>query len=325
MPPKLSTTPDTLQLLMDGWLAYLPALGNASTSGGVVAGGYFIPTLQAPEGSHMSFLLAFNGTVAQAEAALTPLGDWIATVPQYLTLIGAQFLPFPSLVAVHEYWDPTSEPTGNAITLGSRLIPADLLHNDSTRSAIAVALTEITYTVGGMTGMLVAGGAVAAADPGSAATSINPAWRTAGAHIAFGAGWALNTSLAEIEAIFQGVSQLTDLLRATCDQERGPASYWSERCVCLRHTAGKATARAARSTLHITAHTLFSPHPPLCSATTLSLTGRRRSGARTTRACRKSSTLLTPRMSSRAITASNRPLEYCASKVAALASALSMF
>jgi hypothetical protein len=34
---------------MDGWLAYAPLLGDANANGvGVVAGGYFIPVLDAP-------------------------------------------------------------------------------------------------------------------------------------------------------------------------------------------------------------------------------------------------------------------------------------
>lgn len=221
-------------VLMDGFLASIPMLSDAVANGaGVVAGGYFIPDLSAPEGTHehMSFLLSFNGTVDQANKALAPLSAWVATVPQYLTVIGAQVLPFPSLMAFHESFDNSSEPTGDAVTLTSRLVPMDLLLDNTTRLNIALGLTAFTYTVGGMTGMLVTGGAVAQADPDSSATSINPAWRSAGAHIAFGAGWALNTSLAEVAGIFQGVSELTDAyLRATCDTPggRGPAAYWSE-------------------------------------------------------------------------------------------------
>ena len=217
-------------VLMDGWLAYAPSLGNPANAGsGVVAGGYFLPVLDAPEGTHehVSFLLGFNGTTDQANAALAPLHAWVETQPQYLTIISAQVLPFDSLMAFHEYYDSSSEPTGGALTLASRLIPLAALANDTARLDIALALTEIVYTVGGMTGMLVAGGAVSAADPD--ATSLNPAWRSSGAHIAFGAAWALNASLAEQAAIFQGVSALNAYLRDTCDPYAGgPAAYWSE-------------------------------------------------------------------------------------------------
>ena len=216
-------------VLMDGWLAFAPSLGTPASGAGVVAGGYFIPTLDAPEGTHehVSFLLGFNGTTDQANAALAPLAAWVATQSQFISIISAQVLPFPSLMQFHEYFDSSSEPTGTSQTLASRLIPLAALANDSARADIALALTTIVYTTGSMTGMLVTGGAVAAGDP--AATSLNPAWRSSGAHIAFGAAWALNTSVADQAAIFQGVSDLNGLLRETCDVwAGGPAAYWSE-------------------------------------------------------------------------------------------------
>jgi FAD/FMN-containing dehydrogenase len=217
-------------VLMDGFLAYAPGLGDANNNGaGVVAGGYFIPVLDAPEGTHehMSFLLGVNGTTDQVDKLFAPFAAWVATMPQYLTIIGADIRPFPSLMQFHEYFDDSSEATGYAGTLGSRLIPQAVMQNDTARLAVALALTEIVYTTGSMTGMLVTGGAVAAADAG--ATSINPAWRTAGSHIAFGISWPINASLAEQQQLFADVNELTDLLRETCDADgRGAAAYWSE-------------------------------------------------------------------------------------------------
>jgi len=218
-------------VLMDGWLALAGALQRPeANAGGVVAGGYFIPTLDAPEGTHehVSFLLGFNGTVAQTNAALAPLAAWVAAQPAHLSLIGAQVVPFASLMAFHESYDDSSEPTGYAGTLASRLIPAAVLANDTARLGIALALTEIVYTVGSITGMFVAGGAVA--DPAArAASAINPAWAGAFAHIAFGASWPLNASLAQQAGVFNGVSALNGFLRETCDEGNGgPAAYWSE-------------------------------------------------------------------------------------------------
>jgi len=179
----------------------------------------------APEGTHehMSFLLGFNGTVDQAKAALGPIQAFVESVPQYLSIIGADFVPFPSLMAFHEYYDSSSEATGYAGTLGSRILPLPSLRNATTRAALALALTEIAYITGGLTGMLVGGGAVATGD--ASATSLNPIWRQAGVHIAFGASWALNTSLAEQQGIFGGVSALTDALRTLTP---GSGAYWSE-------------------------------------------------------------------------------------------------
>ena len=213
-------------VLLDGWLAQVGALGDPAANGvGVVAGGYFIPTFDAPEGTHehMSFLIGVNGTVDQAKALFGPLAAWVATVPQHLSIIGADFIPFPSLMAFHEYYDANSEATGYAGTLGSRVLPLALLADGAARAAVAEALTAIAYTTGGLTGMLVAGGAVGAGDAASGA--LHPGWRGAGAHLAWGASWPLNSSLAVQGAIFAGVSQLTQLVR---DLAPGSAAYWSE-------------------------------------------------------------------------------------------------
>jgi len=171
----------------------------------------------------MSFLLGFNGTTDQAVAALGPIKAYVESFPQYLSIIGADFVPFPSLMAFHEYYDAHSEATGFAMTLGSRIIPLEVLKNDTARAQIAETLTEIAYITGGLTGMLVAGGAVATAD--EAATSLHPIWRKAGVHIAFGGSWSLNATLAEQQEIFQGVSALTGALR---DLTPGSGAYWSE-------------------------------------------------------------------------------------------------
>ena len=213
-------------VLMEGWLGAVEGLGNPSTAAsGVVAGGYFIPTFDAPEGTHehMSFLLGFNGTTDQATAALGPIKAYVESFPQHLSIIGADLIPFPSLMAFHEYYDAHSEATGYAGTLGSRILPLSALANPTSRSQLAQALTEIAYDTGGLTGMLVAGGAVSAGD--GAATALNPIWRSAGVHVAFGASWPLNSSLALQQNIFSGVSFLTEMLRVLTP---GSGAYWSE-------------------------------------------------------------------------------------------------
>ena len=207
-------------VLLEGWLAGVGALGSGPT----VAGGYFIPTFDAPEGTHehVSFLLGINGTVAQASALLAPLKAFVEAQPTHLSIIGADLEPYPSLMQFHEAYDASSEPMGYAGTLGSRVLPLALLNNATSRAALVRSLTTIAYTVG-MTGQLVAGGAVAAADP--RLTSLNPAWRSAGVHVSFGAAWPLNATQAEREAVFGGVSALTELLRGDAP---GSAAYFSE-------------------------------------------------------------------------------------------------
>ena len=216
--------PTSLAVLLDGFFAYAFTLNNMTVSpGGVVAGGYLIPDLSA---QIVELVICFNGTVAQAQASMEPFGQWITSQSQYLTVVKNDFVPFDSLMAFHESFDNSSEPTGGPQTLGSRLIPADLMTSDAVkRLAVAINLTTITYAVGGLTGMFVAGGAVASNDPYSTETSISPAWRRAGFHVAFGAGWALNATLSEQQSIFQGVSALNDLLRV---QTPGSGAYFSE-------------------------------------------------------------------------------------------------
>ena len=142
-------------VLLEGWLAGVGALG----SGPVVAGGYFIPTFDAPEGTHehMSFLLGINGTVEQANALLAPLKAYVEAQPAHLSIIGADLEPYASLMQFHEAYDPSSEPMGYAGTLGSRVLPLALLNNATSRAALVRSLTTIAYAVV-MTGQLVAGG-----------------------------------------------------------------------------------------------------------------------------------------------------------------------
>jgi len=213
---------------MDGTLAALEALGDPAQSGGVVGGGYWMPDFSAPEGTHehVSHLFGFNGTKAQTEAALAPLAAFVASQPQHLSLIGADLESYPSLMQFHESYDRSSESTGWAGTLGSRLIPFAVLRNVTARAAVARALTTIAYATGGMTGQLVGGGAVAAGD--ASATSLHPAWRTAGAHFSFGISWPPTTPAGQVADIFAAVTALTDLLRAAADEGGAGAAYFSE-------------------------------------------------------------------------------------------------
>ena len=103
-----------------------------------------------------------------------------------MQLVVADVEPFPSLIAWHESWDATSEPTGAVATLGSRLVPRSLLSNTQRREALAINMTALSQIVT-LECLLVAGGAVATADAGGRATSLSPAWRDASFHLTFGA------------------------------------------------------------------------------------------------------------------------------------------
>jgi hypothetical protein len=72
---------------------------------------------------------------------------------------------------------------------------------------------------------LVAGGAVSKVDPES--TGLNPAWRKALAHVAWGTGWVEGTPASEIKqlraALAQSLKNVTDLT--------GSSAYYNEVCV----------------------------------------------------------------------------------------------
>jgi hypothetical protein len=143
--------PTSLAVLLDGFFAYGFTLNNMSASaGGVVAGGYLIPDLSV---GVVELVICFNGTVAQAQQSMGPFSLWVESQSQYLTIVKGDYVPFDSLMAFHESFDNSSEPTGGPQTLGSRLIPAQLMTGDAEkRLAVAINLTTITYAVGGLTG-----------------------------------------------------------------------------------------------------------------------------------------------------------------------------
>jgi len=208
--------------MIDAWMAATPALVSAAASpAGVVVGGYYFFNAQQ---ATFSAILCFNGTVAAANASLGPIAAWVAANPLDIRLEQADVSPFPSLAAWHDSWDHAAEPTGSVATLGSRLIPVALMQDSARRGALAANLTAIARYVQ-IEGLMVAGGAVAAADPDGSATALSPAWRAAGVHIVIGAGWALNASLADQAAVVAGVSSLTDPLRQGAPEG---GAYWGE-------------------------------------------------------------------------------------------------
>jgi len=195
---------------------------NNMANSGVVGGGYFIFNLAE---STITLLAVFNGTTAQANAAVAPIIAFVNANPLDFTITSGNVAPFPSMHAWHSSWDPTSEATGSVSTIGSRLVPTALLKDDAKRLALAINLTTIAAYVGGIEGLLTCGGVVQELDRDAIATSVLPAWRDAGIHLVFGSGWALNASLATQQSVLSGVSALTDILRAAVP---GSGAYWSE-------------------------------------------------------------------------------------------------
>lgn len=211
----------SVAMLIDAFLAALPDL-NTPLRTGVVAGGYFFFSQMEPDWTFAG-RLCFNGTVAQANAALAPLAAWVAANPLDVTLVTADVSPFPSLIAWHESWDGP-EATGSAVTLGSRLVPRAVLADTPRREALAINLTALSGVVE-VEGLLVAGGAVAAADAGGRSTSVSASWRNASFHLVIGAGWALNATIADQQSTIAAITSLTGVLRTALPES---GAYFSE-------------------------------------------------------------------------------------------------
>jgi hypothetical protein len=208
-------------LLMDALLTVLPNLTSpAGNAGGVVMGGYF--SLSASQGA-FSTEMVFNGSTAAANAAMAPLLAFVTSNPLDFNATFAEFFPAPSMNAWHDAIDP-GDPTGVATSLGSRLIPAAVAGDPGLRGAVVDALVNISYYTP-LSGMMVVGGAVAAADPASAATCVTPAWRNAMLHLGFGIGWGSDTPIAEQDTYFDVLTAWTGALVQLMPDS---GAYWSE-------------------------------------------------------------------------------------------------
>ncbi|GJE99668.1 FAD-binding domain-containing protein [Phanerochaete sordida] len=108
---------------------------------------------------------------------------------------------------------------GANVELGSRLLPRELFVNNQTAVADAALSLEVPY-VGFY---VVAGGAVSRVDPDSVA--LNPAWRSALAHVVFSAGWADGASRSTIDATRSQIKQSEAALRALTP---GGGAYFNE-------------------------------------------------------------------------------------------------
>ena len=208
--------------LLDAWLYVSNFYWRNASYTGVVMGGYYFFDLSK---SVFTAQIYFNGTTAQADQALTPIGDWAKANPLDVTIVAANVDPFPSLHSWHSSWDPTSEATGSVAVLGSRLIPYATMADDGPRADIALNLTEIATYIGVIECLATLGGEAALLDPAGTETSSTPAWRSSGLHVVLGAGWALNATLAEQAATTTGISELTDMLRV---QLPASGAYWGE-------------------------------------------------------------------------------------------------
>ena len=205
-------------------LQYTPSLLTPTGAGGGVWGGYW-----QMNSTSFSTQLVFNGSVAAATASFNPLQSFITgNAADFSVAFYSSIFPVASMNAWHDIIDPadTGDRTGGAATLASRLVPRAVCTDPVARASAAVVLAGLAQkTI--VQGHMVAGGAVAAADPTSSSTSVTPAWRTAVMHVAVGVGWDVASpaqpSLAA--SAFTLASQYGDELRAAFPNS---GSYWNE-------------------------------------------------------------------------------------------------
>lgn len=216
--------------LLTGFFTATPALSTpyaADGSYGVWAGYWNVAVDSSP--LVFSASLVFNGTAGSAAASEAGLQAFLAAgaASGDFYIVEHAFTAYRSMNAWHDVIDPAAsgDRTGTPVTIGSRLLPLAACASPQRAAAFAQALVTGGYYGVPVFGHLVAGGAVAAADAGSVATSITPAWRAATHHVAFGSGWALNATLATQASVVSGLHNLTELLRAAEPQS---GAYFSE-------------------------------------------------------------------------------------------------
>lgn len=198
--------------------------GASSPDGGVWAGYWSLDAAQ----SYFSATLMYNGSTAAATASAGEMAAWVKAQVGLLQLLTFSLAGYPTSKAWHDTIDPpaTGDRTGSPATLGSRLIPREYGLNATKRAYAAYAMATVAAYGVPLSGMMTVGGAVAAADPDSAATSVTTAWRSAIQHVALGLGWALNATLAEQTTVFEAVYNVTSILRYYVPD--GSGAYFSE-------------------------------------------------------------------------------------------------
>jgi FAD/FMN-containing dehydrogenase len=214
-------------LLLQLLFSSSPALLDPARSSGGVWGGYWF-LMPGPAGSSpasFAALLVFNGSQAAAQASIASVVARLAGDPAQFSIVTLAFTPYANMNAFHEAIDPPpGETTGSWSVWGSRLLPIAAVTDAARLANVSAALATAAQYVR-VLGHLVAGGAVAAADPTGAATALTPAWRTAVGHLLIQADFASNASVPEAQSTFSAVSYLTGLLRAALPDS---GAYWNE-------------------------------------------------------------------------------------------------
>jgi FAD/FMN-containing dehydrogenase len=205
------------QAFLEGFLAATPALLSPAATGGVW-GGYFYT-----EATGFQAYVVYNGSQTAAQQSLAPLAALVQSLPLDVSVQLYEVVPYASMNQWHDAMDK-GDATGTSLVLGSRLIPAAACTDAALRAQTAELLAGLA-TETTLYGHLVAGGAVAAADPDSAETSVTPAWRRAAYHLVVAEAWADNATVAEQAAAWARVSGNAGKLRGLFPDS---GAYWSE-------------------------------------------------------------------------------------------------
>jgi hypothetical protein len=155
--------------------------------------------------------------MAQATASLQPAIDFLQSQPTHFLILQNTLTSYPTFFAWKDASGPanTTDQTGTAMTLGTRLIPAAACTDPTLRSQTASTLVQGMTMTAALTifGHMVLGGKTSQLDLNSSETSITPAWRNSVWHVAFADGWDLSATLATQQEAFARVTAATQLLR----------------------------------------------------------------------------------------------------------------
>ncbi|UJR21605.1 hypothetical protein I4U23_024687 [Adineta vaga] len=177
------------------FIHFLPKLADAGWAG------YFYLTVK----SIMLALLLPNGNIDAANATLNQLFD------NYTDFNFTQpyTIEFPKFVDFFRIVLESSNPTGENVILGSRLIPETIVRNQAQQIAdIFLQVKDANNSF--LIGHLVAGGRVANTTQNN---SINPAWRNALLHMVYAQSWSDVTSREDQEKLAKLVTEKVKLLQ----------------------------------------------------------------------------------------------------------------
>lgn len=178
-------------------------------------GGYIAPRAQGAVASGM-ILMTPKLTHAEAVASMKPITDYVASLGN--APLNNEVDTSPSFYqAYNTYILPNEEKVGISLTLGSRLIPADVFTNNE--AGLTNALQKIAGEITAITGTQASPDLRAITyrpplqflvtapssypDNDTVPASITPAWRTATWHVIGGQAFANNADVATINNAFQ--------------------------------------------------------------------------------------------------------------------------